>query len=334
MAETLSQAEIDALRDAVRSGGVDEASPEVQPSGQVKVVSYDFRKPQIVAGDQMHSLQMLHDTFGKTAQTGFLAHLKTLVECKLVAVDQITYGEFVLAMENPTYLCTLETTPSVGNMAIEINLSVILTMIDILLGGDGSMPVEPRELSSLERDIVESTVAIFFRELSAAWHGFCGVSFDVTGYEANPEYLQLTTPETSCLSVTFDVHVSGTSGVLNICYPYVLVQSAMALAEKRSGTRSASGETQNDGSIMKSLDIVPLTVRAMLGAGRMTAGTMGQLEVGDVICLDQRACIPVPVYVGGKRSFFGEPVTRGSRAAVAITDHCLDRDTDRLAAAG
>ena len=94
----------------------------------------------------------------------------------------------------------------------EINLSIILTMIDILLGGDGATPPEPRELSALELEIVESTVGIFFRELSAAWQTLCGVSLDVIGCEANPEYLQLTTPETSCLSVTFDVHVSGTSG--------------------------------------------------------------------------------------------------------------------------
>ena len=333
MGETLSQAEIDALRDVVRSGGVDDPPPEEDTSGQVKVISYDFRKPQIVAGDQMHSLQMLHDTFSKNAQTGFLAHLKTLVECKLVAVDQITYGEFVLSTENPTYLCTLQSTPSVGNMAIEINLSIILTMIDILLGGDGTMPVEPRELSSLELDIVESTVGIFFRELSDAWLSACGVAFDVVGCESNPEYLQLTTPETSCLAVTFDVHVSGTSGVLNICYPYLLVQSAMALSDKRSSPGSGSDEAKSTGNMMKSLDIVPLTVRAMLGAGRMTASTMGQLEVGDVICLDQRVSAPLAVYVGGKRTFLGEPVARGNRVAVAIKDHCLDRNIDQLATA-
>ena len=133
MVDTLSQEEVDALRAAVKSGEVldKEAAPEAG-GDQVKVASYDFRKPHLVSSDQMHSLQMLHESLGRDLQSTLFANLKTSVEIKLVAMDQVTYSEFVLSVANPTYLALLSTQPDSGNAALELSLSLAMTILDIL----------------------------------------------------------------------------------------------------------------------------------------------------------------------------------------------------------
>jgi flagellar motor switch protein FliM len=57
---------------------------------QRKVKIYDFRRPDKFSKDQIRTLQMMHETFAKTLQTALLANIKTQIEIKHVAIDNIT----------------------------------------------------------------------------------------------------------------------------------------------------------------------------------------------------------------------------------------------------
>jgi len=170
MDKTLTQEEVDALLQAMKTGEVkpeDELPTTV--AEEVKVVAYNFRKPRLVSGDQLHGFQVIHDLFAKGLQTGLFVSLKKSVDIKLVAIDQFTYGEFILSLFRPTYLAVMSTTPSIGEIVVEMNLSIVLAMIDILLGGDGTSVQEPRELTAIEQTISTDITDVVRAELKSAW---------------------------------------------------------------------------------------------------------------------------------------------------------------------
>lgn len=319
MSETLSQEEIDALRAALESGeAIEEGVQVAEPAPeQVRVVTYDFRKPHIVASDQHHALQMLHESAGKAIQAALLTQIKSVVEIKLVAVDQISYGEFVLSLSNPTYLLALATRPNIGNVAMQLDLSVVMTVTDILLGSDGQTDVEPRELTPLENGIFGNVTQSLLAELSAAWTSLTDLAFETVSQEFNPEYLQVATPETACLSMMFDVKVAETTGIMSICYPFNVIQAALNAAEERSGDRRGAGRTDGD-AMLRALSVIPLNVHVVIGEGRMSAGRLVRLRPGDVVCLDRRADLPLDVYLGENRLFSGIPGKYKGKVAVRL----------------
>src|ERR1044071_466526 len=102
MADILDQNEIDALLAAVDAGDVQEEDNHVQIFSRnrrdhetVEVRPYDFKRPERVSKDQMRSLQTLHESFARNFGVALSGYLRTIVEVKVAACEQMTYAEFV-----------------------------------------------------------------------------------------------------------------------------------------------------------------------------------------------------------------------------------------------
>src|SRR5690349_11944917 len=113
--EVLSQAEVESLLSSMEAqtarSGVPNAPPPVAAGSGVgrlsgrpreKITPYDFKRPERVGKEQMRALQSLHEGFGRNFGAALSALLRSIIEVKLTSVDQLTYGEFVFSLENPT----------------------------------------------------------------------------------------------------------------------------------------------------------------------------------------------------------------------------------------
>ncbi len=322
MDKTLSQEEVDALLQAMKTGDVKLEGEPAQVGGgaqDVKVVAYNFRKPTLVSGDQLRGFQVMHDLFVKGLQSALFVALKTAVEVKLVAVDQFTYGEFVLSLLRPTYIGVLSTTPNIGEIAIELNLPIVLSMIDILLGGDGNTVQEPRELTAIELSISSDIMDVVVGELKSAWSSVADLSFSVQSYESNPEYIQLATSEAQVLSVTLDLRMGEISGIMNICYPYQMLQPMLGrLSSRIGGRRDVAKSDRKHDDMLTAIGPVTLDVHTVIGHSTIMTSQLASLRPGDVICLDQTVRTPAEVYIGDRLAFRGVMGRCNNRAAVRL----------------
>ena len=127
MGDVLDQSEVDALLAAVDAGQVEqEAPPQVfgrAGQAQIDVQVYDFKRPERVSKDQMRAFQALHDGFSREFGAALSGMLRTIVEAKLISVDQLTYSEFVFSLENPTCFNLINAKPLEGQLILDINLS-------------------------------------------------------------------------------------------------------------------------------------------------------------------------------------------------------------------
>src|SRR6185503_7280077 len=98
--------------------------------------------------------------------------LRSIVEVKLTSVDQLTYGEFVFSLENPTCFNLLRADPLEGNLILDINPSILYPIIDRLLGGGRDTgPISRRPLTEIELRLVSRITGLFLKELQHAWEG-------------------------------------------------------------------------------------------------------------------------------------------------------------------
>ena len=225
MDNTLSQEEVDALLAAVKSGDIVEDSlPSREDVEQVKVITYNFRKPQVISSDQNRGFQVIHESFAKGVQSSLLTNLKVPLEVVPVAIDYLTYTEFIMSIMSPTFMVVLTTEPYMGELLLEINLPVIVSIIDILLGGSGGGNPVSRELSVIEETIVGPIVEYVLDELSEAWSDTADIRFKCQNVEFDPEFVRVTALESSVLSATFDLRMGNKTGTMNICYPFEMIQ--------------------------------------------------------------------------------------------------------------
>src|SRR4051794_18322546 len=94
MTDVLSQSEVESLLAALDPNS--QAVPERRQDDSTRQISvYDFKRPERVSKDQMRAFQALHEGFSREFGAALSGMLRTIVDVKLISVDQLTYSEFV-----------------------------------------------------------------------------------------------------------------------------------------------------------------------------------------------------------------------------------------------
>ena len=145
MVEVLSQDEIEALLAAMgsepdepaapESTGGASATPRVAPAARlssrtldtratVSYQAYDFRRPDKFSKDQMRTLQMLHETFGRTYSSSLSAYLRTTVHIELLSVEQIPYDEYSRSLSGNPLIAIFSLPPLSGQALMEADINI------------------------------------------------------------------------------------------------------------------------------------------------------------------------------------------------------------------
>src|SRR5262245_7742672 len=314
--EVLSQAEVESLLSAMEShtakasgaapglsAGVG-ARPPLRP--REKVTPYDFKRPERVGKEQMRALQSLHEGFGRNFGAALSALLRSIVEVKLTSVDQLTYGEFVFSLENPTCFNLLRAEPLEGNLILDINPAILYPIIDRLLGGGkDSGPISRRPLTEIELRLVGRLTNLFLQELKHAWEGVLPLKLSVERVESNPQLVQIVPPNEVVVLISFELTLGELRGMINLCIPYNAIERVSSrIAANSWVTYGKTGSTRETrAAIGQRLDTARVELVVTLAESKITTADLIGLRVGDIITTDKDQHLPLEVAVQGSRKF-------------------------------
>jgi len=336
MGDVLSQAEVESLLSAMSTGGETAASAAPGPSPAApanpsappprpreKISPYDFKRPERVGKEQMRALQTLHEGFGRNFGAALSALLRTIVEVKLTSVDQLTYGEFVFSLENPTCFNLLKADPLEGNLILDINPSILYPIIDRLLGGgrEGGV-IARRPLTEIELRLVSRITGLFLDELRRAWENVLDLRLEVLRVESNPQLVQIVPPNEVVVLISFELALRDTRGMMNLCIPYNSIERIGGKLSANSwvayGRRQATPESIEMISQNLRSSLVEMQVR--LARTRINTGDLLGLRVGDVITTDKDVHTPLVVNVEGVPKFRAFPGAFKGHKAIRIQE--------------
>ena len=329
--DVLSQAEVESLLSAMSGGAESPAAADAAPAFESassaapreKITPYDFKRPERVGKDQMRALQTLHEGFGRNFGAAMSAMLRTIVEVKLTSVDQLTYGEFVFSLENPTCFNLLKADPLEGNLILDINPSILYPIIDRLLGGgrDGGA-VARRPLTEIELRLVSRITNLFLDELHRAWENVLDLKLEVLRVESNPKLVQIVPPNEVVVLISFEVALRDIRGMINLCIPYNLIERIGGKLTSNSwsayGRRQGSRETVEQ--IGRALRSSLVEVQVRLAKTRITTGELFGLRVGDIITTEKDVHTPLVVNVEGVPKFRAAPGAFKGHKAIRVQD--------------
>jgi flagellar motor switch protein FliM len=313
MGKILSQEEIDLLL-----GSANELRKEQAAEGpSINSVTYDFRRPNRVSKEQVRSLQLLHDRFGRNVSGSLSAYLRAVTEVSIVSVEQLSYAEFLMSVPDPTAFYAITMAPLDGVSALELNPTIAFTMIDRMLGGTGRGIHMTRALTEIEQNVVDGIIKLILENLAETWRSIQEVHFKISGRDTRPQMLQVAAPNEAVLLLVFEVKICDARGILNFCVPASTMESVGdVFAQSWFRSRREPSPTQRR-ALAQSLGRVKMPVTAMLDLS-LPARDLLELRPGDILSLGRPASHPVRVRVGSSVKFTGHLVRHGEHSAVAM----------------
>ncbi len=332
MVEILSQEEIEALlaslagsEEAQPAAGSPSVAPQAGSTGKaerrvpIAYEVYDFRRPDKFSKDQLRTMQMLHETFARLFSSTLSAYLRAPVHVDLISVEQIPYDEYIRAITS-SLINIFSMQPLSGQALLEIEFDVIISMIDRLLGGPGTVVKRPQPaLTDIERPLVENIVERALGALRTAWEGIVSFTPIHEGMETSAQFVQIVPPNDIVVSILFELRVGETHGAMSLCIPYLLLKPVLSkLSAQRWFSGSKRTSSQHTAVIAQQIQHTRVPLIALLGSTRLMLRQVLDLKEGDVIVLNRRTSEPIDIVVGNRVKFRARPGLRGKQVVVQI----------------
>jgi flagellar motor switch protein FliM len=318
----LTQREIEALVDRffLRDEKLPAAPTAAAYPARGKAVKlYDFRRPDKFSKDHLRALRIINGSFARLLSSSLTSYLRTAVQVKPAAVEQVTYDEYIRSLSSPTVTYVVALAPLPGQAVVELNLPVAQAVLDRLLGGIGIPSTRPREMTEIELALLQKVGGLLLTGLREAWANVVRLQPTIQEPVLTPEFVHVTLPGETTVSMRFEISMLSTTGGLSICIPHPVLQPVLeALTSQVWVTSGARLDEDDRPSAQEHLTQVDLPVTALLGQAQITMRDLLALSRGTILKLDTAANGTLPVKVGEHVKFRGRPGVNGKNIAVKI----------------
>ena len=325
MAEVLSQSQIDALLSAARSGEMD-LSASREKKAEKKYRKYDFKSPRKFTKDRLKMLSSVFENYTRVINSRINGMLHTTCEVTVESVEEQRYYEFSNALTEGDVLTIAEVElegqdhPEEPPVLIHYTTSLMLSMMDRLMGGEGDMDAKLPDsytFTDMELRLYESLVEDMVSVLGGSWENYIDLTCFYRRIETNPTLVQLIGLDETVVIVGINFQFSNSSGQMNICLPGTVLANIFTQIAAANQSGRGTGE-DNSEEILDILRDSELEISAELGRTEPQLRDIYFLDVGDVIDLGHPTEEPVYLYVGGKPWFSGKMGIQNNNMAVKI----------------
>lgn len=319
MGEVLSQNEIDSLLKALSSGELD--VEEMKDSNEKQVKNYDFARPAKFSKEHLRTLEIIFEHYGRLLSTNLPVYLRKTVQVEVMNSEAVTYSEFSNALSNPVLLGIVNFSPLKGNILVEIAENIGYAIVDRMLGGLGIPLDRTRDFSEIELLIIERIYNVCVNLLAEPWENVCELEPRLERIETNSQFAQIISPAEMIALVTLNVKIGEVEGLINICLPYLTLETVMDKLNTKywySSLQDKDEQVYSD-TIEALISRAPMPMKAVLGNSTISVNDFLGLQLGDIIRLNTKVDEELDIYVGNIKKFTALPGASGDNYAVRIT---------------
>jgi flagellar motor switch protein FliM len=312
MEKLLKQDEIDALFDAARTQTADGAQKE---EVRARVVPYSFSSAGQISTEQLRAISMLNDLFARNLTHNLAASLRTRFHVNLVSAEQIPFNEFMLRIPEISYVASVRLEPLGALSVLQIEMSLVPPIIDLLLGGEGREG-QLRELTEIEESILGSVVEIICRELSAAWQPV-GLTFSFERRQMLTQVARVIGVNEKTLCLSFEIRMPHGSGLLNLAFPAVVANAILRRLTADFG-RSSRHPSVTRERLDERVRRIRFGTTLQLPTVRIPARSIEDLAPGSLIRFDLPARVSPLWCAGGQVLATAQAVRQGTHFGARV----------------
>lgn len=169
-------------------------------------------------------------------------------------------------------------------------------LIDVLLGGEGKAAELDRELTEIEKQVLEGIMRIICRDLQASWQAI-HLEFNFGAYHHVSQAHRLMPPEEKNLCLSFEVKMSETRGTLNLAVPALVSNALLRKISADISYQRPRSPLEARNRIRKRLLDCPFVVELSLPHLRVSIEDLSQLAPGDALSFQRAANTPASLQI-------------------------------------
>src|SRR5579872_3906541 len=327
---SLSQEEIDAL---INQLATEPAAREDALEGK-KIKSFDFRfnkRLDKFSNNQLQTLRTLHENFTRLLNNSLSVYLRTRVEATIVSIEQISYGDFIASIGIPSILGIFSMDPLPGSGIVQVDLNLVFSIIDRLLGGPGWFPNKLRDLTDIERTLMQRFMARMLNSYRESWNYLLTLSLKIEALDSNPQFIPRIIPLDQIVAyVSMELKIGDMAGVMNFCLPYLVLQSIgpqLSDFQWSPSVVAGRGMTEEDiQQLARNVERADVDVQVELGRTNVSLRDLVALQTGDLILFDKPTDSALIARVNERDKFRVYPGVHKDRIAVQVSDVISSED--------
>ncbi len=349
MNQVLSQADVDALLNAVAEGapdaggstssqqGADDTSSSASTFGSQgnnrieghdpDVTLYDLTNQDRVIRGRMPTLDIIYERFIRLYRMSLSNSLRKIATISIISTDLLKFGEFVNTLPIPSCMCIMRFDSLRGPALLVFESKLAYALVDSYFGGTDRpyTKIEGKEFTKIELSIMRKVMELAIKDLEEAWSPVHKPDISFLRTEVNPQFVGVVPPSDVIISTTFEVELENASGTIALVLPYSTIEPIKNKLNASFQTESDRGDKEWRAKVEEHLRNTEVNVLVNLGSANITVGDLVNLNIGDIVPLSQDADGELEVLVEGVpklKCLFGS--SRGNKA-VQIT-RMLDND--------
>lgn len=279
--------------------------------------SYDFRRPDRIAKEQLRSIQVLHENFARDLGSSLSAYLRAYVVANFLSVEQLSFAELLTRLPSPTCMITLRMSQLDNEALLELSPSIAFPLLEMLLGGaSGSTMLPEREITEIEQSILDSVVRIVLRDLREAWRQVVSTDFEIQAYETEPQLVRIHAPNEAMVLIALEIRIGEVTGQISLAVPSITVK----MLTQQFISRRVESAIADHARIFKLVRGSTVRLDSRLHGPTLTVENLLKLNGGDVLAFDYPVEKPIDVTVNGKIKFRGQMVAAGRKRSVVLQE--------------
>ena len=332
MNQVLTQAEVDALLNAVAEGDSDSQSAESSPAGgpfgegsesdsggggDIEAIPYDLTNQDRVIRGRMPTLDIIYERFIRLYRMSLSNALRKIATISIISTDLLKFGEFVNTLPIPSCMCIMRFESLRGPALLVFESKLSYALVDSFFGGTDRpyTKFEGKEFTRIELSIMRKVMDLAIKDLEEAWSPVHKADITYMRTEVNPQFVGVVPPSDVIISTTFEVELENASGTISLVVPYSTIEPIKNKLNASFQTELDRVDKEWTAKLEEHLRNTEMNIDVNLGSATITVGDLVNLNVGDIIPLTQDADGELEILVEGVpklKCFFG--ISRGSRA--------------------
>ena len=282
---------------------------------------YDFKKSEKFSIENIRHLVMMNEEFCKTSNLQISYETKKEgFKLQLETSNQVSYDDFLEITKKDDIIIEYNIDSNVQNLTLFIEKSVVLSLVDLLLGGSGIVNDNDREPTSIDLELIRYLLQSLLQRIYLPYQYN---SVEITNIYTTPaQYQRLTGKDIVFESIIGATVNNNNIGKMKFCTPYKSMESVINTLVNIN-VISEEEENLNDifsNEIFEYVKNVNMDIQAKLGTININISDLLKLQEGDVVLLNQQIKDDIIVSVGGADTYKAKSGIVGVKKGVQITD--------------
>ena len=283
------------------------------------VERFDVRKLDKVPKSQIQSLHLVHENFARNLSSSLSAYLRSYVMLNLVSLQQTSYADFLEGLSSPACLAYLSLQPYDGSAVLDMNTALAFRFIELLLGSkEQSVMSVQRKVTDIEKKLLQTIMRVVLHDLHDSWKSVADIDFAVQSLASEPQLLHVLAPAEAMISISFDVRLGSTSGLINLVIPSIFIKRLRNNFEQLQRVRRTEATESDQLHVGRLLQNLKLGFEVRIPGGNVNAQTLLALNAGDVLALEHAGSAPLIGSLNGRQKWLGNVLEMDGKLAFEI----------------